>query len=387
MKSIHNKYIRNGRFWLFLLISASVFSGFFYTCKTLGTQAEGERERIVHASSNWKEDRFVNPQPLVNDIWGALFGVFSASPYSSPKEPISVIHPDPESLAKLPASGLRVTWFGHSSTFLEIDGVRILTDPVWGERTSPLSWIGPKRWYPAPISLERLPKIDLVLISHDHYDHLDFATISKMKDWDTLFVVPLGVGANLEYWGVPKDKIRELDWWQVFEEKGLKIVSTPARHASGRYLLDNDEKFWTSYALIGPEHRVYFSGDTGLFPAMKEIGDKYGPFDLTMIETGQYHRAWPDWHIGPEQSVVAHTLLKGKTMLPIHWGLFSLAYHGWTEPVERVLVKAKQLGARVATPKPGESFEPGSAKTFLPWWPDLPWKTGEEDPIVSGQLN
>lgn len=370
-------------------VSASVLflSGFFYTCETLGKKVVGDRADKVLQSPNWGGDRFVNPQPLVNDLWGALFGQFSASPHSSPLEPVDTVREDPKKFRSLPSSGFRVTWLGHSSTLLELDGYKILTDPVWAERTSPVSWIGPKRWYSPLINLEDLPKIDFVLISHDHYDHLDHYTISKMKDWDTIFVVPLGVGENLEYWGVDKAKIRELDWWQNVKYKDLEIVSTPARHASGRYLLDNDKKLWSSYALIGPKHRVYFSGDTGLFPGMKKIGEKYGPFDLTMIETGQYDAAWPDWHIGPEQSVIAHQMLKGRILLPIHWGLFSLAFHGWTEPIERVLAKGKEVGAKVLTPRPGESFEPDQDPRFDRWWPNLPWRTGAENPIVSGQLD
>lgn len=352
----------------------------------MGKRAEGERLIRMQSSPQWKEGQFVNPQPLINDFWAALGSMFRPSPEVDPKGPVPVVYIEKSRFSKLPESGLRVTWFGHSSSLIELDGVRILTDPVWSERTSPSSWIGPKRWYPPLISLEDLPEIDLVLISHDHYDHMDFGTISKLKDRNILFVVPLGLGANLSYWGVPDAKIIELDWWETKKIKDLEIVSTPARHASGRYLLDNDEKLWSSYALIGPKHRVYFSGDTGLFPKMKEIGEKYGPFDLTMIETGQYNQAWPDWHIGPEQAVIAHTQLKGKVLLPIHWGLFALASHGWTEPVERVLEKSKELGVTVITPKPGESAEPDLQKDYIAWWPKLPFKSGKEDPILSSQL-
>ncbi len=373
--------------WFLLLGAFLSLTSVFYTCKSFGRKADGERlERIEH-SSQWKNGQFVNPQPLVNDLVKALWGAWNTSPYVNPEHPIPVVNGNSENFQKLPDSGLRVTWFGHSSTFLEIDGVSILTDPIWAERTSPFDWIGPKRWYAPPIALKDLPKIDLVLISHDHYDHLDLETISKMKDWDTVFVVPLGVGANLVYWGIPESKIKEMDWWQSFRHKDVEIISTPARHASGRYLLDNDEKLWSGYALVGPKHRVYFSGDTGLFPAMKDIGNKYGPFDLTMIETGQYHEAWPDWHIGPEQALIAHQMVKGKIMLPIHWGLFALAYHSWTEPIERVLVKAKELNVSVITPKPGESAEPDLRQKYYRWWPELPWKTGAENPIVSGQLD
>jgi L-ascorbate metabolism protein UlaG (beta-lactamase superfamily) len=282
-----------------------------------------------------------------------------------------------------PDSGLRATWLGHSTVLVEIDGVRVLTDPVWGLRASPSQLAGPKRFQPMPVALKDLPPIDAVLISHDHYDHLDRATLVSMKEWRTLFVCPLGVGAHLESWGIPKELIREVDWWERVAIGPHTIVATPARHASGRHLFDKDATLWASYAVIGPEHRVWFSGDTGLFPGMREIGEKLGPFDLTMIETGQYHRAWPDWHIGPEQAVTAHRWLRGKVFLPVHWGLFTLAYHGWTEPAERSLTAAAQAQVQILTPRPGESVEPALPGARVSWWPALPYETAEQHPIVS----
>jgi L-ascorbate metabolism protein UlaG (beta-lactamase superfamily) len=244
----------------------------------------------------------------------------------------------------------------------------------------------PERWYPPPIALRDLPAIDAVVISHDHYDHLDYATIVALKNWHTKFIVPLGVGAHLAYWGVPERNIIELDWWQHVLVAGLEIVCTPARHASGRTLFDKDAKLWAGYAFVGATHRMFFSGDTGLFSALKEIGARLGPFDVTSIEIGQYNRAWPDWHIGPEQAVTAHRWLRGRRLLPVHWGLLTLAYHGWTEPIERVLAEAHTEGVSVLTPKPGESFEPDSAPLFEAWWPSLPWQTAAQDPIHSGHV-
>jgi L-ascorbate metabolism protein UlaG (beta-lactamase superfamily) len=278
---------------------------------------------------------------------------------------------------------------GHSSLLIEIDGYRVLTDPVWSHRASPLGWVGPDRWYGPLIALDELPSIDAVVISHDHYDHLDHGTIAAMKGpaWErTTFVVPLGIGAHLAHWGVPEARIAELDWWQQTRVRDLTIVCTPARHASGRLLVDNDSKLWAGYALIGSRRRAYFSGDTGLFPAMKEIGARFGPFDLTMIEVGEYNRAWPDWHIGPEQAVTAHQLVRGRLLLPIHWGLFRLAYHTWTEPIERVLVAARAAGVTLAIPRPGQSFEPAAPPPVERWWPDLPWQTAQEHPVVSTQV-
>ncbi len=351
--------------------------------KSLGHRAEGERRARMERSPQWHDGHFENPEPLANDLVGALEGMMHTSPDVSPSKPIPVDPIDPKRFATDPPSGLRVTWFGHSSMFIEIDGRHILTDPVWSERPSPVSWAGPKRWYSVPIALEAFPKIDAVLISHDHYDHLDYRTIVAMKDWATTFIVPLGIGAHLEYWGVPVAHIREVDWWDETVLGDLRIVCTPARHASGRQVFDQDAKLWASYSIIGSKHRAFFSGDTGLFPAMKDIGEKLGPFDVTMIETGQYHSSWPDWHIGPEQAVGAHVLLHGKVFFPMHWGVLALAYHSWTEPVERVLVAAEAAGAKVVTPKPGESVEPEAPPAVTRWWPKVTWQSAHDGPIRS----
>ena len=285
---------------------------------------------------------------------------------------------DPAALRVAPSSGLRVTWLGHSTTLIEIDGHRILTDPLWSERISPLSWVGPTRWYPPLISLDELPPIDAVIISHDHYDHLDQRTIEAMKDWPTTFIVPLGVGAHLAYWGVPEEKIVELDWWEEFSLGDLHIHSTPVRHASGRFIFDRDATLWSGYALISPTHRVFYSGDTGLFTELQDIAAKLGPFDLSMLEVGQYDPSWPDWHMGPEQAVQASQVLEAKAMLPIHWGLLTLAYHAWPEPIERTLLAAHAV--KVLTPKPGQSVEPTAPPVFEKWWPTLPFKT---EPVIS----
>jgi len=222
-----------------------------------------------------------------------------------------------------------------------------------------------------------------VVISHDHYDHLDRRTIQAMRDWDTRFIVPLGVGARLQRWGIPGTRITELDWWATTRVGTLDLTCTPARHASGRGLFDKDRTLWAGFAFQGPHHRVYFSGDTGFFPGLADIGTRLGPFDLTLIEVGAYGQAWPDWHLGPEQAVQAHTLVQGRTLLPIHWGTFKLAAHGWTEPVERVLAAAGPAGVPVLVPRPGASLEPGLRPPLVRWWPELPWHTAREVPILA----
>jgi L-ascorbate metabolism protein UlaG (beta-lactamase superfamily) len=368
---------------LALVTIAAVIDGW----RAFGHRAVGARRERVERSTHFLEGHFENPQPLVNDSWRMLTGLFGASPHTSPGGSVPTVKVDPKLFRTPPESGLRVTWFGHASILVEIDGHRVLTDPVWSERASPFTWIGPKRWYEPALALADLPPLDAVVISHDHYDHLDYPTIVALNQRKVTFVVPLGIGAHLEYWGVPANRIIELDWWEEKRIGALNLVCTPARHASGRHLFDQGQTLWSGWALIGEKHRVFFSGDTGLFPAMSEIGTGLGPFDLTMLEVGQYNPAWPDWHGGPEQAVKAHVMLRGKTLLPIHWGLFTLAYHGWTEPGERALAAAKASSVPILLPKPGQSIEPEASPATARWWPNVPWVTGDRDPIVSTKMN
>jgi L-ascorbate metabolism protein UlaG (beta-lactamase superfamily) len=222
-----------------------------------------------------------------------------------------------------------------------------------------------------------------VLISHDHYDHLDRGAIVAMKAWSTKFVVPLGIGAHLSRWGIPPDRIIELDWWQSAHVGSLEIVATPSRHSSGRVSPNSDQTLWAGYALIGARHRAWYSGDTSFHAALAQIGERFGPFDVTLIESGQYDANWPDNHLGPEQAVEAHLRVRGRTMIPVHWALIKLANHGWTEPVERVLAAARCRNIDVLTPRPGESVEPTEHPRIAQWWPRLPWQSAAENPIVS----
>ena len=197
-----------------------------------------------------------------------------------------------EALKTPPKSGLRITWLGHSTTLVEIDGVRILTDPQWSLRASPSTWVGPLRFHPPPLPLASLPKLDAVVISHDHYDHLDMNSVRTLALTGVVFHVGLGVGAHLRAWHIPDGQIVEHDWWSERSIGALRLVATPAQHMSGRRgVTGNDSTLWTSWALIGPTHRVYFSGDTGLSDAFTTIGEKLGPFDVSMLEIGQWHQA------------------------------------------------------------------------------------------------
>jgi L-ascorbate metabolism protein UlaG (beta-lactamase superfamily) len=269
-----------------------------------------------------------------------------------------------------PGSGLRVTWMGHSSVLLEIGGRRVLTDPVWSERVSPSSLAGPKRFFEPVIALDELSTIDAVVISHDHYDHLDMATVKALGARGTLFLVPLGVGAHLEKWGIPLSQVRELDWNEHVSLGNLTFTTKPARHFSGRGVTDGNSTLWASWVMTAPRHRVFFCGDSGFFAGFRDIGQELGPFDLTLISTGAYSSSWPMIHMTPEEVVQAHVDVRGQLLLPIHWGTFNLAFHGWNEPAERAFVAAAERGVPIVVPRPGQMVEP-SLVTDLPreeWW-------------------
>jgi len=269
----------------------------------------------------------------------------------------------------LPESGLRVTWVGHSSLLIEIDGKRILTDPVWGERASFLSFMGPKRFFEPPIALADLPPLDAVILSHDHYDHLDKGTIKFFADKDIPFFCSLGVSQYLIKWGISKYFITEMDWGDSqMIGRDLVLTATPSRHFSGRGIVNRNETLWSSFVIKGPKHNIFFGADSGWFPGFKDIGDAYGPFDLTMLEIGAYGTYWPDIHMGPDNASNAHIALKGKIMMPIHWGTFSLAPHAWYEPIERLVQFGKDKKIKLFIPKPGEPTEVKEYNSG--WWQD-----------------
>lgn len=267
------------------------------------------------------------------------------------------------------ASDLAVSWFGHSSVLIEIDGYRVLADPVWSDRCSPSHVVGPQRMHAVPAPLESLPAIDAVIISHDHYDHLDIDTVKGLaRTQRATFYVPLGIGAHLREWRIPDDRIVELDWGESSKLGDLTLVCTPARHFSGRFLTRNTT-LWSSWSMIGPKHRAFFGGDTGYSKSFARTGEEYGPFDLTLMPVGAYHRAWPDIHMDPEEAVRAHRDVSDNGLLvPIHWGTFRLAPHPWSEPIERLLVAAAGDEVTVAVPRPGGLVDPASLPAFDPWW-------------------
>lgn len=314
--------------------------------------------------------------------------LFRSRARTKPTEPPPVIRRNASDFLSAPASGLRVTWLGHSTSIVELGGRRFLVDPMWSERASPFGWMGPKRFFEPPLPLDELPPLDAVLISHDHYDHLDRPTLERLAADGHHFLVPLGVGSRMTRWGIPSESIRELDWWDAAEVEGVTITVTPARHFSGRspFGFDRNTTLWCGFVLRSKRHRVYYTGDTAMFTGFDEIRERLGPFDVTLIEIGAYSRLWADLHLGPEQAVEAFERVRGGLLVPVHWGTFDLAFHAWTEPVERLLVEAGRRQVPVVVPRPGRSFEPAEPPMVERWWPDVPWQSAEEHPIVSSGL-
>lgn len=265
-------------------------------------------------------------------------------------------------------TGLRVTWLGHSTLVIEIDGVRLLTDPVWGKRASPLPFAGPRRFHPPPVRLDALPPLDAVIVSHDHYDHLDYATIRALGKTGVPIVTSLGVGVHMERWGVPPERITELDWWEDVDVNGVRVTATPAQHFSGRGLKDRNTTLWSSFHMRGDEHSFYFGADSGLTSEFSEIAARFGPFDVVALEIGAYHPAWGDIHMGPRNAMMARAKLGSGAFLPIHWGTFNLAMHPWDEPAERVFSLARPAGISLVMPRIGEPVEPSRYEIVEPWW-------------------
>jgi L-ascorbate metabolism protein UlaG (beta-lactamase superfamily) len=327
--------------------------------------------RAVAASSPLATDgRFRNTEPsglvFANNA-ELLLALLGRGRTGWPAGPVPLAPPPPPG----PAAPLAVTWYGHSSVLIEIDGRRLLADPIWSERASPSRWVGPRRMHPVPAPLATLPPVDAVLISHDHYDHLDARTVRsllRIGSHDRApFVVPLGVGEHLRWWGVPRRRVVELDWGGMAEVAGVELRCTEARHFSGRGLTRNTT-LWSSWAVTGPAHRVYFGGDTGYTAAFAEAGRALGPFDLVLLPIGAYYHLWPDMHMTPEETVRAVADLRGGVLLPVHWATFNLGFHSWAEPVQRVRASAGTAGARLVVPIPGQRVDLSSPPELRDWW-------------------
>jgi L-ascorbate metabolism protein UlaG (beta-lactamase superfamily) len=339
---------------------------------SFGGRASGRRLERMRRSRQWGNGRFQNPVPTrtlsAEGFAQTVHLQVTAGASRYPRRGIPVETRLRADFETAPASGLRVTWMGHATVLVEIDGLRVLTDPVWSERVSPSTLVGPRRFFAPPIPLPDLPPIDAVVISHDHYDHLDMETVRSLAKSTAVFLVPLGVGAHLERWGIPGAQIRELDWGEKTVVGGVSLSPAPARHFSGRRVGARDATLWCSWVIASDRHRVFYSGDSGYFDGFREIGSEHGPFDLTLVSVGAYSPTWPAIHMTPEEVVQAHLDLRGDLLLPVHWATFNLAFHGWNEPAARAVVAAKRLGARLIVPRPGQMVEPSKPPAEEEWW-------------------
>ncbi|MGE2729822.1 MBL fold metallo-hydrolase [Mycolicibacterium vaccae] len=357
--------------------TASALAGGWVLRALQGTPASlgatpAEIAPVARRSPHYRNGKFFNLEPpsgltMDRELQRMLLrDLANAGSAGKPPGPIPLVSP---STTEADPDGVAASWYGHSSVLIDVDGYRVLADPVWSKRCSPSRTVGPQRLHDVPVLLEALPALDAVLISHDHYDHLDIDTILALaKTQRAPFVVPLGIGEHLRKWGVPESRIVELDWNEAHRVDDLTLICTPARHFSGR-LFSRDTTLWASWVVAGPHHRAYFGGDTGYTKSFAEIGAEHGPFDMTLLPIGAYHPAFADIHMNPEEAVRAHLDLTDRDsglMVPIHWATFRLAPHPWAEPAERLLTAADDERVRITVPRPGERVEPGS--TFTPWW-------------------
>lgn len=337
----------------------------------------GQRLERVRASKQFRDGSFRNTAPVRPGLKGNPLPVmgefFFRGKARVPAGPLPVESPLESWRAPVSAAGLRMTWLGHSTVLIEADGVRVLTDPVFGERASPLSFAGPRRFHPVPATIAELPPLHAVLLSHNHHDHLCPTSMRELAQRRVPIVTSLGVGADLERLGVDPALIVELDWWEehVLPGKELALTATPAQHFSGRGLADRNATLWSSWVLTTARRRLFFSGDTGLTEELGEIGRRLGPFDVTLLEIGAWNQAWGEIHLGPENALRAFELLGGGALFPVHWSTFDLALHRWDEPAETLLTLARQSGARVLTPRLGRPFEPAHEEAPHAWWREV----------------
>ena len=355
-----------------LLLAAA--AAYLLSLPTFGARLQGERLARAQANPLYRNGQFANPLPPATnraaDVWNLFKGQVFGDEGRVPPAPLPVLAVSPGSMTSVPATpGLRAFWIGHASVYVQIDALRLLVDPIFSDYASPFE-MGPRRFLPPPIALADLPAIDAVLITHDHYDHLDMRTVQHLAHQGSMFFVPLGIGAHLTAWGVPDAQVRELEWWQEHALKGVRLVSTPTRHYSGRGLSDKNATLWTSWSVIGAKHRFFVSGDTGYSDHFKQIGERFGPFDLSFVKIGAYGPGapWLDIHMSAEDAVRAHADVRARRMVPVHWGTFNLAFHAWDEPIRRTLAAARASQTEVLTPRIGEWVD--ADQPFAPnaWW-------------------
>jgi L-ascorbate metabolism protein UlaG (beta-lactamase superfamily) len=372
----------NKRLKIFLMTTGGIIGtllvavvAFTSLSSQLGGKPTKADQETYAKSGHYKDGEFVNLIPTevmtgsstAKVMWNFMFG---KDPRATPPGPLPLLPLDSLAITRKTPNMLRVTWFGHSASLVELGGKNILLDPMLSIEMGPVSWATPNRYNPTlAITPEQLPAIDAVLISHDHYDHLDYQTIRKIKGKVANFYVPLGIGPHLRAWGVEPSRIHEMNWGDSARLGDITVRCTPSRHFSGRGITNRNSTLWSSWVLQADMKRVFYSGDGGYGPHFASIGAAYGPFDIALVECGQYNPSWAEIHMMPEQSVQAARDVRAAVMLPVHWGAFTEANHAWNEPVERASAAAMRMHQPLTTPRLGEPVTVGAGP--LPsaaWW-------------------
>jgi len=359
-----------------ILITSLVLVSFLLVTHypAFGGSPKGEVLQRMNSASNYYKGKFVNKNPVktkfsFSETMEMISMFLKGNPQSVPENKIPVQYWEKEDILHLPDSVTTAIWFGHSAFYIKTGGLNILLDPMFGNYPSPFPYLTKRRFNDSlPIQINDLPVIDVVVFSHDHYDHLDYGSILKLKDKVKKFVAPLGVGDHLRTWGVESEKIVEMNWNESIEIQGTSFICTPAQHFSGRGFTNKMSTLWSSWVIKNESSSLFFSGDSGYFEGFKEIGDSYGPFDVCFMECGQYNELWKDIHMFPEETVQAHIDLQGKLLVPIHWGAFSLSVHDWNEPVKRLTLEAQKKGVNATTPIIGEPVTIGNKMEVNDWW-------------------
>jgi L-ascorbate metabolism protein UlaG (beta-lactamase superfamily) len=342
--------------------------------RALGLTAARRGRESFDSSAQHDGERFRNVKPRPVEGFGKTLNIAWNVLLNKPDGtvPTAAMPVDALTREQLDAAPDRSLYrLGHSTMLLKLRGEFWITDPVFAERASPFRRFGPKRFHAPPIALADLPPLRGVILSHDHYDHLDRETVLALASKTGVFLTPLGVGDRLIEWGIDASKVRQFDWWQGTDIDGLMFTATPGQHFSGRSLFDGNSTLWASWVIVDGDLRVFFSGDTGYFDGFKAIGERLGPFDVTLLETGAYDAQWPYVHMQPDETVQAHVDLRGRWMVPIHNGTFDLAMHRWQEPFERVVGLAMSRGILLATPRMGERLDLGAPHRGQRWWREV----------------
>lgn len=357
------------------VLAIVLFVGPVVACASFGSDpSDAEKKKFSRSSQyNSETGEFENRRPGLIDAmrdkamtWSNMVDFILSGEDGVPSEKLPEVKPDLTAFLK-PSEDLKIIWFGHSTFLLNMDGTVILVDPVFSDAAAPVSFFVP-RFQPPVLSLDELPHIDYVLISHDHYDHLDMESIQHFLASATQFITPLGVGSHLKSWGIKPERIIEKDWWESVKFDSVEFVATPAQHFSGRSSVDGNATLWASWVIRSKDHRVYFSGDSGYDTHFQKIGDAYGPFDVAFLDCGQYNKLWLEVHLTPEKAVQAFMELNGRRLFPIHWGMFELAKHPWYEPIERLMAARERQDFNLLAPRIGQIVTVGDEEDLDLWW-------------------